>query len=235
MKYGPAATPHVFIFDDQRVLRYAGRIDDSERASLVKTQDARIAVEALLAGKEPPVTQTKVFGCSTKWGYKAESNKQWLEKIHQQPVTVTPADAATLTALRENKSGKIRLINVWATWCGPCVNEFDDLIDTHLRFRQRDFEVITVAAQFPDEEAKVKRFLQEHHALTKNYLFGDSDKYKLIDALDPKWNGELPHTFVVMPDGTIPYRASELDFLELRRKLLPLLDKVAPWPATTAK
>ena len=235
MKYGPIATPHAFVFDEKRILRFQGRIDDSERASMVKVQDTRLAIEALLAGNEPPVTTTKVIGCSTKWGYKAEANKAWLEKLHQQPTTLAAADVDALKALRENKTDKIRLINVWATWCGPCVSEFDDLIDTHLRFRQRDFEVITVAAQFPDEEAKVKRFLAEHHAITKNYIFGGTDKYKLLEALDPEWNGALPHTLVVMPGGEVVFRAGELEFLELRRKLLPLLDKVAPWPATKEK
>src|SRR5262245_2044680 len=62
--FGPVATPHVFLFDGQRKLRYQGRIDDNERASLVSSRDTRNALDALLAGKEPPVTQTKVFGCS---------------------------------------------------------------------------------------------------------------------------------------------------------------------------
>ena len=47
--YGPQATPHVFIFDQERHLRYEGRIDNSYRTELVKTQDARNAIDALLA------------------------------------------------------------------------------------------------------------------------------------------------------------------------------------------
>ena len=50
--YGPTATPHLFIFDAERKLRYHGRIDDSEREGLVKVHDARNALEALLAGRE---------------------------------------------------------------------------------------------------------------------------------------------------------------------------------------
>ncbi|MBV9034512.1 MAG: thioredoxin family protein, partial [Acidobacteriaceae bacterium] len=65
--YGPKATPHVFIFDSERKLRYEGRVDNSQRESLVKTQDARNAIDALLAGKPVPVAHTGVFGCSTKW------------------------------------------------------------------------------------------------------------------------------------------------------------------------
>jgi len=230
-QYGPAATPHVFIFDAQRKLRYQGRIDDNERESLVKSRDTRAALDALLAGKEPAVTQTKVFGCSTKWDYKAEANQRWMEKVRREPVTVAPANADALKELRANKSGKVRLINVWATWCGPCVSEFDELVETNLRFRQRDFELVTVAAQFPDEQAKVLAFLEKHHASTRNFLFGETDKYKLIETLDPEWSGALPHTLLIGPQGEVLYRESgEIDFLELRRKIVPALNAITPWP-----
>ena len=78
--YGPKATPHVFIFDKDRKLRYEGRVDDSQRASLVKTQDARNALEALLAGKPVPVAHTPAFGCSTKWKSKIDSQLDELKK-----------------------------------------------------------------------------------------------------------------------------------------------------------
>jgi thiol-disulfide isomerase/thioredoxin len=230
-KYGPVATPHVFIFDAQRKLRYQGRIDDNERDALVKSRETRAALDALLAGKEPPVTETKVFGCSTKWDYKAESTRRWMEKVEKEPVKLEAADAAALRELRANKSGKVRLVNVWATWCGPCVSEFPELIETNLRFRHRDFELVTVAAQFPDEKEKVLKFLEKHHASTRNLYFGDTDKYKLMEALDPDWQGALPHTLLLAPNGEVLYRQTgEIDFLELRRKIVPALNRITPWP-----
>src|SRR5664280_2823919 len=71
--YGPVATPHVFVFDAARKLRYVGAIDDSERVENVTKHYLRDALDALLAGKEPPVAQTRAIGCSVKWAGKLES------------------------------------------------------------------------------------------------------------------------------------------------------------------
>jgi len=236
-KFGAVATPHVFLFDRSRHLRFEGRIDDSERADLAKHHDTRDAIEALLAGKEPAVTHTKVFGCSIKWREKAEDNRLWREKVAKEPVSIARADVATLRELRANSgTGKIRLINVWATWCGPCVSEFDELLEQNLRFRHRDFEMVTVAAQFPDEEAKVLKFLQQHHASTRNFIFGTTDKYALIDALDPSWDGPLPHTLLIGADGKVLYRETgSIDFLALRRAIVPALNAITPWPGLSPK
>jgi len=72
--YGVVATPHVYIFDQERTLRYVGRIDDSE-VKTVTSQDARNAIEAMVAGKLVPVEVTKVFGCSTNGPTKPTARK----------------------------------------------------------------------------------------------------------------------------------------------------------------
>jgi len=56
--FGPQATPHVFIFDKERRLRYEGRVDNSYRTEMVNTQDARNAIDAVLANREVPVKHT---------------------------------------------------------------------------------------------------------------------------------------------------------------------------------
>jgi thiol-disulfide isomerase/thioredoxin len=229
--YGPVATPHVFIFDKARKLRFEGRIDDSERESTASKHDTRAALDALLAGKAPPVTTTKVFGCSVKWADKVPDYANYKKKWAAEPVTLEKADAATLRAIRENKdSGKIRFINVWATWCGPCITEFDELIEHNLRFRIRPFEMVTIAAEFPDQEAAVKDFLVKKHASTKNYIFASSNKDELSEALDPAWKGPLPYTIIVDEKGKVIYREmGSIDFLKMRRAIVPALNALKPW------
>src|SRR5688500_17952275 len=142
--YGALATPHVFIFDQQRKLRYNGRIDDAE-VKEVKSHDARNAIDALLAGKPVPVEKTNVFGCSTKWSDKREEAKRSLEKWNNEPVELKSIDAAGVKALAANAdSKKLRVINVWATWCAPCVSELPELVTMNRMFRHRDFELITI-------------------------------------------------------------------------------------------
>lgn len=65
---GARFTPEVFVFDAERKLRYHGRIDDNHRdESKVTSRDLRAALDALLAGKDPPAAETQAFGCSVKW------------------------------------------------------------------------------------------------------------------------------------------------------------------------
>ncbi len=231
MKFGAIATPHVYIFDQERKLRFQGRIDNSEREDLANAHDTRAALDAVLAGKTPEVQTTRVFGCSVKWKDKVEDNTRWRAKVAREPVSLEKVDVAGIKALRANAdSGKIRLVNFWATWCGPCVSEFDELIEQNLRFRHRGFEMVTVAAQFPDEEAKVLNFLKEHKSSVRNLIFGENDKYAFIEAFDKDWNGELPYTLLIGAKGEVLYRESgSINFLALRRAIYPALEKVTPW------
>jgi peroxiredoxin len=219
--YGPKATPHVFIFDQQRNLRYEGRVDNSQRESLVKTQDARNAIDALLAATPVAVPHTPVFGCSTKWKSKHAGRMEEMTKIEAEPVKLDPATADDLKKLRSNPTGKVLLVNFWATWCGPCVSEFPDIETTYRMFRGRDFDMVTVSANMPDERAGVLKALEKQHATSRNLLFASEDTYAMQAAFDPKWEAGVPFTVLLAPDGKVLYqKQGEVDILELRRAIL---------------
>jgi peroxiredoxin len=219
--YGPQATPHVFVFDKERRLRYEGRFDNSYRLEKVTAQDARNAVDALLAGRPVKVTHTSVFGCSTKWQEKETLRVAYEEKLNAQPVSVDLVDAAGLKKLRANAGDHYTLVSFWATWCGSCVAEFSDLQDIFRMYSDRDVNLITVSANSPDERQSVLKFLERKHATSRNLLFASDDTAALQAAFDPKWQSAVPYTALLGPNGTVLYSSmGSIDMLELRRKIL---------------
>lgn len=216
--YGPVATPHVFIFDKQRKLRYQGRIDDVEKPTKTPhVTDTRNAIDALLNNQELTVQTTKVFGCSIKWTEKSD----WIEKATQEwakePVRLDMIDEDGIKNLIKNNSDKLRLINVWATWCGPCVTEYPEFINMNRMYRRRDFEFYSISADDPSKKEKVLQFLQKQQSSVTNYLFNSDDKYKLINAIDTAWQGALPYTILVEPGGKIVFqKQGEIDVQQMK-------------------
>jgi thiol-disulfide isomerase/thioredoxin len=230
-KYGPVTTPHVFIFDKGRKLRYAGRIDDSEGGITPETKfDTKNAIEALLAGGTPDPQTTKTFGCSIKWSDKRESVKQYYDQIYREEVTINTIDIDGIKKLLRNDSENLRLINFWATWCGPCVTEFPDFVKTNFMYRHRNFEMITIAVEYPADSLQTLRFLQKNHGSCNNYLFDQSKVYDMIEAVNPDWNGMIPYTLLIKPGGAIAcILKGSADPIELRRQIVNVLGRHKDW------
>jgi peroxiredoxin len=229
-RYGPLVTPHAFVFDADRRLRYVGAIDDSERVQHVERQYLRDAVDALLAARQPEVAQTRVVGCSVKWADKIPDNQAFMARLAAEPVNLQTVDADGLRALRQNQTGKFRLINFWATWCAPCVAKFPDLVEMHRMYRHRDFEVVTVSVNRPDEQAQVLEFLRRQQASMPNLIFDSPRRDPLIDAFDASWQGVVPFTVLLSPEGEVLYQETgSVNALTVRRAILQTLNERKPW------
>ena len=210
LAYGPVATPHCFVFDKDRILRYAGRIDGDEKPGTGKGEDLRNAIDAVLAGTSVKNPVTKVFGCSIKWSWKGEYTQKLYKQWAELPVTLDEIDANGIKELvKNNTSEKLRLINIWATWCGPCITEFPDLVIIDRMYRGRAFEFITISADKPTKKADVLKFLQKQQASNKNYIYNKDDVYEMIEAVDPLWQGALPYTLLIEPGGKILYKKQD--------------------------
>lgn len=239
--YGAQATPHVFVFDAGRQLRYTGRMDDGRRnPGPVEKSQLRDALDAMLTGKAPDPAVTRPVGCSTKWAWKsdavAKDNAAW----EALPVSVGVLDVTAAGKLRANGTDKLRLVNLWSTGCAPCIAEFPELVATYRRFQNRPFEFISISLDAAADHGKVEKILRREHAAvskrtersvleegrkTNNYRF-DGDADALADAIDPEWSGALPHSALIAPGGKIVWRHNgEVDPVELRRAIVKWMDQ----------
>lgn len=223
--YGVLATPHVYIFDAARKLRYVGRFDDAE-VKQVKSHDAVNAVEALLAGKPVPVEKTRVFGCSTKWAEKQADARKSVAKWDAEPVSLEPIDVAAAAKLAKNETGKLTVINLWATWCGPCVAELPEFVTMNRMYRGRPFRLVTISLDDPEKRGEALEVLTQKHVSATNYILKSSDRDALAEAIDKEWPGPVPYTLIVAPGGKVLYRkAGEIDPLEVRRAIVKYLGR----------
>jgi thiol-disulfide isomerase/thioredoxin len=199
------------VLDKERIVRYAGRVDRSEKPGTANGEDLRNAIDDVIAGKTVKNPVTKVFGCSMKWSWKNEYTLKLYRDWAALPVTIEEIDNEGVKDIIRNKSSeKLRLVNIWATWCGPCVIEFPELVIIDRMYRGRPFEFITISADKPDRKNEALKFLQKQQASNKNYIFNNDDVYQLIDAIDPEWKGALPYTLLIEPGGKIVYRKQDM-------------------------
>jgi peroxiredoxin len=221
MKFGAVATPHIFIFDEHHKLAYQGRIDDNQREDLVKSHDARNALDALLAGKPVPVANTRAFGCTTKWMYKSQDVAEEWARIQAEPVTVTAATADDLKALRGNATDKVTVVDFWSTACKACQDQLVDFETTYRMYRLRAFNLVTVSTDAPDRQADVLAFLKQQHASSTNRQFASADRAALQAAWGATWNPAEPYVVVLAPGGEVLYqKAGKIDVLSVRRVVL---------------
>jgi peroxiredoxin len=221
IKFGVVATPHIYLFDQARKLQYQGRIDDNQREELVKTEDARNALEAMLSGKPVPVTDTNAFGCTTKWMSKATGVEEEWAKIQAEPVTVDMVGPEDLKKLRANAGGKVLLVNFWSTGCTACESQFVDFETTYRMYRLRAFDFVTIATDSPDKAPAVLAFLKKQYASSPNKQFASTDVAALQAAWGAKWKIGTPFTMAIGTDGKVLYqKEGKVDILEVRRTIL---------------
>ncbi len=223
--YGVLATPQVYVFDQDRKLRYVGRFDDSD-VKTVTSHDTINAVEALLAGRTVPVEKTRVFGCSTKWADKRENAKQALAKADAEPVALESIDESGIARLVKNDSKKLLMINLWATWCGPCVAELPELVEINRMYRKRDFQLVTISLDKHEKNDAALSVLRENHVSATNYIPSFDNIDKLAEALDKDWPGAIPYTLLVAPGGKVIYRKTGgIDPLEVKRAIVSYIGR----------
>jgi thiol-disulfide isomerase/thioredoxin len=139
---------------------------------------------------------------------------------------VIPLAGGDIPALIGQHRGKVVLLNVWATWCPPCIEEFPDLMRLRTEYRTRGLEVIFVSADdMKKSENKVRTFLLKQKVDFDTYVKSAGWDEEFITALHPDWSGALPATFIYDREGNLVHalvdsRTHE-EFVSLIKPLLP--------------
>lgn len=134
-------------------------------------------------------------------------------------------------AKRAQNRQRLRVVNVWATWCVPCVHEMPDLEKVHQDFRGRGVEVIGVSLDdaIPGDraqtKAKVVQFLAKQKITFAN-LYYTGRTTAIADWFD--FSGEIPATLVYDADGRLRARVEgRIDPKKFRSTLERLLAEPA--------
>jgi peroxiredoxin len=221
--YGAQRTPEIFVIDNEGLLRYHGRIDNSREVRRVNRQDLRAALNELIEGKAVSVTEGKAFGCPIKRSQDAKKIKAGstgAKSIEPKIAMLKPAD---FNKYKDAAKGKVLVVNFWATWCGPCIAEFPELVAIDAKYRDKGVQLAGISVdEVADIKGKVIPFIKEQKAAFDILVQDSDDPEEIINLIDKNWQGTLPTTFVFDKQGAIAYtRYGILD----RELLLDAIEK----------
>ena len=126
-----------------------------------------------------------------------------------QAIIVKEINTDSMTSLlkREPAGARPLLVNFWATWCDPCREEFPDLVKIDKKYRPKGLDFIAISLDdLADINTEVPKFLRQMRATMPAYLLNVPDPEKAINAIDPRWSGALPATFLYDAQGQLVFK-----------------------------
>jgi len=143
--------------------------------------------------------------------------------VRAEDVRVTPVTASGIQQAVRDSGSRAVLVNIWASWCGPCREEFPGLVRMAREFRTQGLKVIFVSADFDTDLPAVKKFLAEHGVDFPSYIKAEKDQ-PFIDTLDKRWSGALPATFIYDGAGHLQdFWEGKASFQEVEQKVTKVL------------
>ena len=127
----------------------------------------------------------------------------------QATIVVKEINTESMTSLLKRAPAEPRplLVNFWATWCDPCREEFPDLVKIDKDFRPKGLEFIAISLDDLSEiKTEVPKFLRQMRATMPAYLLNVPDPERAINAIDPRWSGALPATFLYDAQGQLVFK-----------------------------
>ncbi|HMU42531.1 MAG TPA: TlpA disulfide reductase family protein [Ignavibacteriaceae bacterium] len=121
--------------------------------------------------------------------------------IAPHPYNVPELDSAKLSQLISIRYGRALFINVWATWCEPCIQEFPELVKTFNEYKTRNIDFVSLSVDQPEDDSIVVSTIKKFKAGFNVFIAAEKQSEKIINLLNSKWSGEVPATFIYDGNG----------------------------------
>jgi len=149
----------------------------------------------------------------------------WIKPVYSffelPTLNVVDVKIISIDELKEfikNRDSKPLLINVWATWCAPCREEFPDLVKIANEYYDQ-IDVVGISVDFPEEiDSKIIPFLKKQNADFKNYIVKVTEPEDFINLLNENWSGAIPATFFYNGKGNqVKYLIGKQSFEDFKK------------------
>jgi len=117
-------------------------------------------------------------------------------QAQENELTLTEIDG--LEKLLKEQGNGVLLINFWATWCKPCVEELPQIEALHDQFSSDDIEIVLLSLDFENQiGSHLLPFIEEHNLRSTVSFLDAGDPNKWIDSVEPQWSGAIPFTLIL--------------------------------------
>ena len=149
------------------------------------------------------LASTFIFSCNTK-------NKKVTSadlKVTDGAIRILNYDQ--LKPLLEQEDDKVHVVNFWATWCKPCVEELPAFEKLNEEYKDKNVELLLVSLDFPNQiESELLPFIKEHQLKPEVVVLDDPDQDKWINGISTEWSGAIPATIIYKNDKRAFYEQS---------------------------
>ena len=143
------------------------------------------------------------------------------------PVPAPAGAEAILAEVRKPGAGAV-LVNVWATWCAPCREEFPDLLHVARELAPKGLRLVLVSVDFPGAEAETTSFLTSQGVDFPTFQRTGKDE-AFVDGLESQWSGAIPATFLYDADGKlVRFWEGKASYPVIKKRVLQALDTKEP-------
>ena len=119
------------------------------------------------------------------------------------PGILVPMDRDTLRGELSASEGRVVLVNLWATWCTPCLREIPDLLALEAELPASDFRLLAISMDDAYSEGWVTEFKAKHFPTLVSFINAELDMDTLVSVIDPVWNETLPTSYIFNREGEV--------------------------------